>query len=53
MQRKNTFISNKFYSKLLKEWHHQRSDGAALANFSLFQEFFIKRLGINNLLYNT
>jgi hypothetical protein len=30
------------YSKLLKEWHHWGSDGAALANFLLFQVFFYK-----------
>jgi hypothetical protein len=32
------YIKN--YSKLLKEWHHWGSDGAALANFRLFQEVF-------------
>jgi hypothetical protein len=28
------------YSKLLKERHHRGSDGAVLANFPLFQEYF-------------
>jgi hypothetical protein len=37
------------YSKLLKERHHRGSDGTALANFPLFQEFFVRRLGVNNL----
>jgi hypothetical protein len=30
------------YSELLKEQHHRGSDGAALANFLLFQEFSYK-----------
>jgi hypothetical protein len=30
------------YRKLLKEWHHLGSDGAAPANFPLFQEFFYR-----------
>jgi hypothetical protein len=35
------FLANKIlrYRKLSKELHHQGSDGAALANFLLFQEF--------------